>query len=78
MEPKEKWQRLNNPTCAADYGLSLNEDELRTFKRGRALLCVIIKQRKKAKRLEIIAEKILNQLWKHREQMIYDMLITGE
>ena len=38
MCPKEKWERLNNPTCLKDYGLSLSEDELMQFPEGRDLL----------------------------------------
>lgn len=37
MTPKEKWDRLNNPTCLADYGLSLSRDELMQFPEGRAI-----------------------------------------
>ena len=38
MTPEEKWARLNNPTCADDYGLSISETELRTFLEGREIL----------------------------------------
>ena len=38
MTPKEKWERLQHPTCAADYGLGISEKELRTFPEGRALM----------------------------------------
>ena len=28
MDAQEKWKRLNRPTCAADYGLSMSRDEM--------------------------------------------------
>jgi len=38
MIPQEKWDRLNNPKSLEDYGISLREEELRSFPEGRALL----------------------------------------
>ena len=35
MTPKEKWDRLNNPQSADDYGLGMTEAELLTFPEGR-------------------------------------------
>lgn len=41
IPPKEKWERMKNPTCAADYGLSIDATELSTFEEGRMILkCV--------------------------------------
>ena len=38
MTAKEKWDRLNNPTCIEDYGLSMTESEIRQVPEGRAFL----------------------------------------
>ena len=38
ITPEEKFERLENPTCFADYGLSLTLTELETFDKGRQLL----------------------------------------
>ena len=38
MTGAEKWQRMHDPQCVADYGLSVNEAEMRTFPAGRAML----------------------------------------
>lgn len=41
MTPKEKWERIKNPKCAKDYGLSIGRSELMTFPEGRALCAEI-------------------------------------
>lgn len=38
MSPQEKWQRLTNPQCAADYGIAMTESELATIPQGQAIL----------------------------------------
>ena len=35
---QQKWDRMQNPKCAADYGLGLNEAEMRMIPQGRAIL----------------------------------------
>ena len=30
MNIRERWKRLNNPTCASDYGLSVSMEELKS------------------------------------------------
>ena len=35
MTPQEKWDRMNNPTCLEDYGLSMTESEALQVPEGR-------------------------------------------
>jgi len=49
MTPQEKWERLNNPTCIEDYGLSISEEELVTFPAGAAILEALDEPRLKEK-----------------------------
>lgn len=38
MDAIEKWRRLTNPTCVADYGLSVTLEELAETPEGREIL----------------------------------------
>lgn len=68
MTPKEKWDRLNNPTCLEDYGLSLSRDELIQFPEGRAIvehLDFIAKQRSDI-------DSLINSIIENINQTLYD------
>ena len=45
LTPRQKYQRINNPKCLIDYGLSLSIDELKTFKAGRDFLKIVRQKR---------------------------------
>ena len=38
MDAIERWKRLNNPTCVADYGLGVTLEELAETPEGREIL----------------------------------------
>lgn len=42
MTPAEKWQRLTNPTCVEDYGLSMSIDEIRQVPEAEAAMKVYL------------------------------------
>ena len=50
ISKQDKLEKLKNPQCASDYGLSMTIDELSTFEEGREFLAemdqMIIYQRK--------------------------------
>jgi hypothetical protein len=50
LTPEEKWKRLNNPTSAEDYGLSLSRDELLTFSEGQQMVAMVLLRSTKNKR----------------------------
>lgn len=44
MNPQEKWNRLSNPQCLKDYGLSITEKEMMSFPKGRAIIGALKKE----------------------------------
>jgi len=56
--PKEKWDRLNNPTCVEDYGLSLSREELAQFPEGHAIINRVDELRRERKEMEIIMREM--------------------
>jgi len=51
----EKWQRMHDPQCVADYGLSVNEAEMRTLPAGRAMLAGV----KRGTRMERLRSRFM-------------------
>jgi hypothetical protein len=50
MTPEEKWKRLTNPQGIEDYGLSMNETELRQVSEARLQVLLPIRRGQRAAR----------------------------
>ena len=75
MKPQEKWDRLSNPQCLEDYGISLTKDEMMSFPEGRGVI------RSAEKYLEIleltdlpISKQLMMNVAESRDKMIIDLL----
>ena len=57
-----KFDRLNNPKRIEDYGLSLNESELRSFPAGRKMLADILRIKRKRHFANKFSDKIISSM----------------
>ncbi len=74
MMPKEKWERLRSPKTFEDYGLSLNESELRTFPEGREVLLEIRLKQRRDKQASSFIQKAGEMARQTQERMIMNIL----
>jgi len=74
MTGAEKWQRMHDPQCAADYGLSVTEAEMRTFPVGRAILAQIKRGVRDARRECRMMARIGEAFAIRAERMAVDVL----
>lgn len=74
MTPKEKWKRLANPKCARDYGLSITEKELSTFKEGKLILKAIKGVRESGEFIESMGSELGKAMAKRLDMEIINVL----
>lgn len=56
MNPQEKWNRLSNPQCLKDYGLSITEEEMVSFPEGKNIVRTL-KLTKIKHKIEVMTKK---------------------
>lgn len=78
MKPQEKWDRLNNPQCLKDYGISLTKSEMMSFPEGRVIIRVGLEKHCPFKILELTDSPEFKQLMTNaaesRDKVIIDLL----
>ena len=71
---EQKWHKLNNPQCLSDYGISLDEDELRTFKGGRGILLAVRKRERLNKKLSKACYEVGEAIGREEANMMLECL----
>ncbi len=75
MKPQEKWHRLNNPKSLSDYGLSLNEEEMRQFPEGRKVLFKVKSLIRSQKQMQRKIKKLSEAATKIRDKIILSLFV---